>query len=233
MFQGQQVRGSQVGDVNVVAHRRAVGSRVIAAEDRNVRPLTFRRCQHNRDQVGLRLVIFAERFGGAGSVEITQRDELHPVGAVIAFKHALDEELRPAVRIDGVLRVLFVERHVLRLAVGGAGRREDELPHPGFLERAKQLDALLDVVLVITRRMFDRFANVSQGREVDAGFDGVRLCDLLYKCAVADMAFIKRRILGNCLTIAARQVVEYDNRFPLCSQRLDRDAADIARAARD
>ena len=59
LLQREQVRAAEVLDVDVVAHRGAVGRRVVGAEDRDRLALAGRRLQHERDQVRLGIVVLA------------------------------------------------------------------------------------------------------------------------------------------------------------------------------
>jgi hypothetical protein len=77
MFQRAQMGIGEVLDVNVVANRRPIRRRVIGSVDFDLRPLSERRPQNERDEMRLRFVPFTDlALGiGAGSIEITQR---HP-----------------------------------------------------------------------------------------------------------------------------------------------------------
>ena len=69
------MRLGQIGDVDVVAHRGAVGRRVVGAEDRERSPAAVRRLDRQRDEVRLRGVVLADfAVGiGAGGVEVAKR----------------------------------------------------------------------------------------------------------------------------------------------------------------
>src|SRR4029077_3446260 len=66
-----QVRVGQIGDVDVVPDARAVGGRIVVAEDRQLGPAAGG-AQDGRDQVRLRIVILAELVRGARDVEIAK-----------------------------------------------------------------------------------------------------------------------------------------------------------------
>src|SRR5215211_3702573 len=101
-------------------------------------------------------MIFAELGGSARRVEVAQRDVAQPVGAVVTLHDAFHKELRPAVRVSRILRVLFGDGNLLRLAVGRAGRGEDDLSHTGPDERVEERYALLDIINKVAPRVFDR-----------------------------------------------------------------------------
>ena len=66
---------------------------------------------------------------GSCRVEIAQRGEAQSIGVIERFEDALHEIFAFAVGIDRVLRMFFVHRHVLRIAVGGARGGKDEILH--------------------------------------------------------------------------------------------------------
>jgi len=89
---------------------------------------------HSRD--------FAVRVG-ACCVEIAKRRMAEPVSGSVPLEHPLDEELRLAVGIDRLLRMVLAYGHRPRIAISRARRREDENlnalgPHR-FEERQFQL----------------------------------------------------------------------------------------------
>src|SRR5262249_27217735 len=104
MLEGADVRVGQIGHVNVVANRSAVGRRILIAEYADFFVSIGGRGEDVGDQVGLRIVIFAATLGGAGGVEIAQAHGFQAVSCVVGFKKAFEGELRPAIRILWPLR---------------------------------------------------------------------------------------------------------------------------------
>src|SRR5262245_48537205 len=98
----------------------------------------------------------------------------------------------------------FVNRDALWFAVSGAGRRENQSLHTSFLQRIQQRDSLFDVVLEIPRRFGHRFTYISEGREMNAGFDFVVARDASDEFAIADVTLIKRHVGWNCRPVPAR-----------------------------
>ena len=51
-FQGEEMRGGEIGDMDIVAHAGAVGRVEIVAEDADALPLAQRRFDRDLDEVG-------------------------------------------------------------------------------------------------------------------------------------------------------------------------------------
>src|SRR4051794_19474078 len=66
--QREQVRGGQVGDVDVVAYAGAVRRRVVVSEDLEFLPNPGGDLQRDRDQVGLRVVPLTHQYTIGGTV---------------------------------------------------------------------------------------------------------------------------------------------------------------------
>lgn len=80
--QGQRahMRRGKVADMDIVAHRRTVGRRIVAAQNVQRRAAIDGGIDSARDQVGFRVMIFADLAPRirAGSVEIAQRCDTQP-----------------------------------------------------------------------------------------------------------------------------------------------------------
>ena len=78
------VRCSEVGDVNVIAHAGAILGRVVRAKDFDLLPLPERDLQDQRNKVRFMLMVLANLAAGvsATGVEITQADILESVRLV-------------------------------------------------------------------------------------------------------------------------------------------------------
>ena len=107
----------QVRDVHEIAHAGAVGRRIVVAKHRERRPAAHRRYGAG-NQVFLRVVVLANQTVGvgAGRVEIPQGRPLEAIRALEVRQRALNGQLGFAVRVDGLLRVRFVDLRPHRLA---------------------------------------------------------------------------------------------------------------------
>ena len=77
-----QVRVGEVRDVDVVADARPVRGRVVVAEDGQL-GAALGGGQDVRDEVGLGVVVLAERVGRAGDVEVAEAHAAEPVGRAV------------------------------------------------------------------------------------------------------------------------------------------------------
>src|SRR3954470_20443528 len=90
----------QIGNMDVIADAGAVVSRVILSKDLDIRALSRRDIENQRDQMRFRIVILAQMAVGmrTGCVEIAQAGGTHPMDLVRPVKNPLDHELGLAVR---------------------------------------------------------------------------------------------------------------------------------------
>ncbi len=107
--------------------------------------------------------------GGAGGVEVAERDELEAVDFVVPAENFLEDEFRLAVGVDRALRQRLVDGHALGRAEGGAGGGEDEFFAPAD-HGVEQIDAAADVIAEILRGVVHRFADERIGGEMHHGF---------------------------------------------------------------
>ena len=116
-----QVRVGQIGHVDVVADARSVRCRVVVAEQGERLPALDRR-QHGRDQVGLGIVVLADRIGRTGHVEVAQGHATEPVRPAVPGERAFERTLRLAIRVDRPGLVVLADRRPQRQAVDRRGR---------------------------------------------------------------------------------------------------------------
>lgn len=107
-----------------------------------MRPTTRCRLENQRDEMRFGLVPFADTrvHIGARGVEVAQSHGFQSVCAIVVFEYLLDHPLGPAIRIDRVTRMRFVDRHIVRLAIDGGSRREDETLHAVPQYRVEQCE---------------------------------------------------------------------------------------------
>src|SRR5262249_47639209 len=111
--------------------------------------------------------------GGAGGVEVAQGGVAPAVGAGVVGQGVLDRQLRIAVGVDGLLRLVLGDGHALGDPVGGAGAGGDEGGGLGPPQRVRGLGRVDEVVLVIPGGVAHRLADQGGGREVDDRLDPV------------------------------------------------------------
>ena len=125
MGESRHVPGGEVGDMNVVAHARAVGGRIIVAKHVDARPASRCDVGQNRHQVvrDIRRRL-ADLSGciGAGGIEIAQQsDTPRGVGRREVLENQLDGALGAAVDACGSERRIF--RHGVALGLTVHRRR--------------------------------------------------------------------------------------------------------------
>jgi hypothetical protein len=155
-LQRLQVRVGEVRHVDVVAQARPVRRGIVVAEHLQRVP-AGRRVDGARNQMDLRGMILADVAVGirAGGVEVAQRHGTNIVGPLEMRKRPLHCQLRVAVAVDGPLRMGFHDRRFDRLAVGGAGRREHEIPHRFRRHRLEHAQRAADIVAVVAHWFAD------------------------------------------------------------------------------
>ena len=110
--------------MNVVPDARAVGCRIICAEDAYARLASYCGVESKGNQVRFRVVVLADiaiRIG-AGRIEIPQRQVLDTVGLAKPPQCSLKRQLRFAIRIDRPLRRALVNWNLLWNAVRSTRR---------------------------------------------------------------------------------------------------------------
>ena len=109
--------------------------------------------------MGFRIMVFTNDAIGTATrcIKVAQAGAFQVVCDSVVGQNAFEHEFAGTVGIDWVLRMLFIDGHVFRIAVGGAGRRKDE----GFaivLEHGiEQHEGGGDIVVVILCRVGHRF----------------------------------------------------------------------------
>ena len=83
------------------------------------------------------------------------------------FQDLLDHKFRLSVRIGCGQRKIFKNRHRLRAAVNGRGRRKHKVFHAALAHAVDENERGIKVVVVIRKRDFHTFANRFQPCEVD------------------------------------------------------------------
>lgn len=233
IFRGEDVRGSKVGDVDVVAHARAVARGIIVAEDVHVVALAVRDLQHDRNQVRFRIMRLADlaRHVCAAGVEVAQRDKMNAVCDGSPVEHPLHRQLRVAVAVRGMRRVGFQNRHSLRFAVGRGGGGEDNVLHAMLDHALEHRARAAEVVVVILERIDHALADLRVRGEVDDCVNFLRREHMVAEFLVADVALIEARLWMHRCPESGLQIVRYDHVVAVVNQLIYRVAVDVARAA--
>ena len=228
-----EMSAGKVVDVHVIPQTGAIRRRIIRAEDLQGRATAQCGGDGQRDQVGLRRMVLADRPIGRspGGIEVTEGGEAQPVRAGEFAQTSFDREFGGAVRIDGALRQVFRHRHLLRDAVGCAGAREDEFLDALREHRLKQSFRPDDVVLVVTLGLLDGFADVRESREIDHHLGAGLLQSGANGRLVTHVGAEEPHPGRNRLRMTVGQVVEHGHHVPGGHGLPDAMAADVAGTA--
>src|SRR6476659_2653873 len=129
----------KVGNMDVIAHAGTVGSRIVVAEDGQVRNVPLCRHEGTRNEMRLRIVPFAD-FAfriGATRIEIPQRHVAESISSRMVLQYMLGHELAAPIGIDGKLRGRFPDRKLGRYPVGRAATGKDDAAKRAYPARLK------------------------------------------------------------------------------------------------
>ena len=225
----------EVGDVDVVADAGSVRGVVVGAENDDALTSAGCRLTGDLDEVsGVRGGLTGPpRRIGAGDVEVAQRRVAEVVCSRRVAKHPLGRQLGAPVRIHRSGRSLLVHRHLLRSAVDGRGRREDEVLHATGDAGLNQARARDRVVPVVLEGVDDRLGHHGASGEVDYRPDTVIRDERAGRRGVAGIAFHEFRLGGNGRPGPRHEVVEDHHGIPRLEKGQGGVAADVAGASGD
>src|SRR5688572_32564257 len=105
----------QIRNVDVVANAGSIRSRIVRAEDLRFLLPAESGIEHQRYQVRLRVVILTYIPIGirAGGIEIAEREVFDSVDLPKPLQGALEGKLGLAIWIDGMLRSVFADWHLI------------------------------------------------------------------------------------------------------------------------
>lgn len=234
MGECEGVGGGEVVDVDVVSDAGAVGGGVVGAENGDSFDVTADGHEDAGDKVGFGVVVLADAAikVTATSVEVAEEDRLEAKGGFAVAEDALEHEFAGAIGVDGILGVRLVHWHGNGVAIGGAGRGEDEAFAGVLLHGFEKGEGAGDVVAVVFEGGFDRFANVAVGGKVKDGFGLVLGKELIEKGRVVEVALNEGdAIVWEGIQVAVDEVIEDDNGLTEAEEVLDGVRADVAGAA--
>src|SRR5437899_489784 len=209
VLEGGEVRGRQILDVNVVAVARAIGRRIVGAEDRDLGSLADRRLAGYLDEQRRIRGRLADAAAGirARHVEVAQRYVAKRRGFGHGREHPLRHELGRAVGIDGRGRGVLGGRARGRDAVDRRGGGKHEVPHLALEAALKERSGRAGVVAVVLERIAHRLRHDGAGGEMHHRVDAMRVERGAHGVAVADVADHERHI-EHRLPEPAREIVE-------------------------
>ena len=160
-------------------------------------------------------------------IEVAQRRPPQPVAVSVPAQDLLDHQLRLAVRIHRRLRMTLVDRHAHGIAVGRAGRGEDDRLDASVMHRVQQVQRSNGVVLEVLRWIGHGLADERIRREVHDRVDLPRCEDLRQPSRIGQISALEWPPLDRPLMTLA-QVVENHGLVPRRGEVFCRVAADVS-----
>ena len=164
---------------------------------------------------------------GTRSIEITQRGKAQILGTTDVPQHALDRQLGAAIDIDRGLRLILGQRQALRVAVGGAGGRDDEVGAARPRHRLQQGDHAPDIIVPEAKRFALALTHLDIGGKVHHAIGFVRGEGCIKIGRIANVAN-DQGPPAHGVFVARRQIVEHHRLIAPRSQRLAHMRTDIS-----
>ena len=171
----------QIGDVNIVADAGAVGGGIVVAIDADRRATPQSYIEHERNQMGFRVVGFAAgdaigAFGSPSDIEVAQRGVAQAVDSIEPPQHVLDQELGLSISIGGAEARIFLDGDRLRFAVNGGCGRKDKAARSMGQNRLEKGEGGGGVVAKKVLGMKHGLAGLDEGGEVKNGVERAVWC---------------------------------------------------------
>ncbi len=198
-LQCQHMGGSQIADMDVIAHAGAIRRCIVGAEHAHRFALAECRFDGDLDEMG------RARSGlpaaclrvSARNVEIAQHAEVHRMRGGDIGEHLFGHQLRPAIRVDRTLRRILTHSRHVGDAIGRRGRGEDEVRHLRLHRRRDQRATLGGVVLVIFERIGDALGHHDRSGKVHDGARTLLGKDARHQIGIGNIAFVQGHAVGN------------------------------------
>ena len=170
------MRLREIADMDEIADATSVRRRIVGAEhvdlgalpggglDRDLQQM--RGADGGKPDACLRI--------GARDIEVAQHDVVHAVRGGDIVQHDFGHQLRGAVRRQRPGRRVFGNRHLVRIAVDGGGRRKDEAVDAALHCGVEQAARRHGVVAVIGERIAHRIRHHHRAGEMNDALDAVR-----------------------------------------------------------
>ena len=224
------VTNREVVHVDVVAHARAIGRIVVVTEHEQFLALAENCFHHHRDEVRRVLLEPAEAalHVVARGVKIAESRKLDSAQLIVPLEEPFDGEFRVAVVVLGLGRVLFVDRLILRGAVGGRGTREHEVLHAGSRGGVQDVDGTRDVVHAVLFGVNHRLAGGLEGGQVHEALGLEIVQELANLFGVQNVALHEARLGEQVLLETAAEVVKNADFVPAVKEFTRRVGSNVA-----
>src|SRR5262245_11297291 len=120
--ESQNMRLSQIDDVNVIANTGSIRRIVIGSINFDIRSFSEGHLQHSRNQMRLRSMVFTKSLRCTRGIEIAQANKFHTVNLVVPTQDFFKRQFGFAVRTDGTRLRAFVDWQAIGRTKKGACR---------------------------------------------------------------------------------------------------------------
>src|SRR6266550_987847 len=176
----------------------------------------------------LRVVILSPLLRRPRGIEIPQAHHRESMLRTELREQPLEIPFRLAVRVDRRLRGILRNRYRRRVAVHGAGGREDKAADLGASGGLQQYTGGGHIVGHILARLGHRLRHERESGQMDDRFDALTLEQRLDQLAVSYSALDEPRASGDGLAVPRTQVVEHDDVEATFEELIYENAADVS-----
>ncbi|MOA13833.1 hypothetical protein D3C78_1338990 [compost metagenome] len=191
--------------------------------------LAKRYLQHDWNEMSFRTVVLTDlsAFMGTCRIEVAERYEFDAVRDIEPLHHFLHRQLRFTVGVRRQRTIIFIDRHVLRLAVCCCRRGEHDFSDIVFVHLLKQTKRAVHVVMIIFARVLHAFANKRVGCEMNNRINLIFFKYSVHKSRIPKIAYVQLSS-KQCFAVALLQIIDDHDILAALLQGRYRMRTDIA-----
>src|SRR5581483_9960196 len=158
-----------LGDIqymHVVAETSAIGRRIIIPKNIEIVALPQYGLQEQWNNVSFWAMILPDSSGCSACIEITKRDNGPPISGGIPVQNSLQHQLALAIRVNGIFRVVLLNRSRNWVSVNSCRRGKNEFFNARLSSLFQKSDARRDICFKEDAGIDYRFGNQSFGSEM-------------------------------------------------------------------
>src|SRR5271165_4479825 len=179
------------------------------------------------------MVRFAAVCRGSGGVEVAQAGVSQSVDLVKPEQHALDNELRFAISVGRLQRIVFHDGNAPRLSVHSRGGRQHETRNAVLQDRLQQVESARGVVVEILLRAEHRLSRFDVCREVHHGVESALLEGAVDGRLVASVSQDELSLRRDDFPVALAEIVQHGDGMSGPQQAVSYHASNVSRATSD
>src|SRR6185312_4341666 len=104
------------------------------------------RLQKERNNVGFWIVSFPVSFNRSARIKVAKRGYAPAICRTIPLKYALKGQLALPIGIDGILRIVFLNRNACRISIHRCRRRENKVPNTSLTQALQEHNSRSQIV---------------------------------------------------------------------------------------